>query len=193
VSYISDQSKSSEKIEILSTDDDKIKLIGDLFSSDSSRKILNLLYEKELAASEIANKTKMSLELVRHHIQKMQKIGLVYVSKTQKNSREQDMKYYASKKFVIMVVSPTLSEKAKKSKTLFTNLKKVYYFAALGVAAISTWFATKLFSALFSAPSISLDKAVYKSHDIINEIFWSTIVTLTLIIIGLVIARIKKF
>ncbi|MBI3639152.1 MAG: winged helix-turn-helix transcriptional regulator [Thaumarchaeota archaeon] len=187
-----DESKPSETIEILSTDDDKIKLLGELLSSDSSLKIFNLLCEKELAASEIANNTEMSLELVRHHIQKMQKIGLVYVSKIQKNSREQDMKYYASKKFVIMVVSPTLSDKAKKSKTLFKNLKKVYYFAALGVTAISTWFVTKFFTVLFAAPSISLDRSM-SEHDLISGIFWPLIATLSLIIIGLIIARIKKF
>lgn len=188
-----DESKPPETIEILSTDDDKIKLLGELLSSNSSLKIFNLLCEKELAASEIANNTEMSLELVRHHIQKMQKIGLVYVSKIQKNSREQDMKYYASKKFVIMVVSPTLSDKAKKSKTLFKNLKKVYYFAALGVTAISTWFVTKFFTVLFAAPSISLDRSMSELHDLINGIFWPSIVTLSLIIIGLIIARIKKF
>lgn len=193
MSDIYDESKYSEKIEILSTDDDKIKTLGDLFSSDSSRKILNLLCESELAASEIANNTGMSLELVRHHIQKMQKIGLVYVSKIQKNSREQDMKYYASKKFVIMVVSPTLSEKAKKSKTLFKNLKKVYYFAALGVTAISAWFVTKFFTALFATPSVSLDRSASESHDLISGVFWPAVATLSLIIIGLIIARIKKF
>lgn len=184
-----DESKSSETIEILSTDDDKLKLLGDLFSSDSSRKIFNLLCEKELAASEIANNTEMSLELVRHHIQKMQKIGLVYISKIQKNSKEQDMKYYASKKFVIMVVSPTLSDKAKKSKTLLKNLRKLYYFTALAVATISTWFVTKFFTILFATPSISLDRSMSEPHDLISGIFWPTVISLIVVISGLIAER----
>lgn len=82
---------TSEKIEILSTDDLKIKTIGELLSNDSSRVILNLISSQEMTASEISNKTQMSLELVRYHLQKMLDIGTVNISKTEKNTREQTL------------------------------------------------------------------------------------------------------
>jgi SepF-like predicted cell division protein (DUF552 family) len=177
-------SDPTDKIEIYSTDDEKIKTLGGLFSSDSSRTILNLLFENEMSASEIANKTEMSLELVRHHIQKMQKIGLVRISKIEKNSRAQEIKYYISKKFVIMVLPPTISEKAKNSKGLLKNLKKVYHFAAIGIAAISTWFVTNI---ILTPSSITLDRPMSGPDESIG--FWSGIASLSIIILGLIIER----
>lgn len=178
---------TSEKIEILSIDDDKLKLFGDLFSSKSSRKILNILYNNEMAASEIAIKTEMSLELVRHHLQKMQKIGLVKISKIKKNSREQDMKYYVSSKFVIMILPPALSEKAKKSKTLFNSLKKIYQFAAIGVSAIFSWFVIET----ATGSKITLDRPSGPSG-IPDSVFWATITALLVIVVGLIIERIQS-
>lgn len=182
--------ENSEKIEIFSTDDDKIKTLVDLFSSDASRKILNLLFENEMTASEIANNTGISIELARYHIQKMQKIGLVHISKIQKNSREQDMKYYVSKKFVIMILPPTISKKAKKSKTLLKNLKKVYHFGIIGIVSMSAWFTTSLLITYLSAPSISLDRPSSGSSEPIADMFWPSIVTLSVVILGLIIERV---
>ena len=176
--------ENSEKIEIFSTDDGKIKTLVDLFSSDSSRKILNLLFENEMTTSEIANSTGMSIELARYHIQKMQKIGLVHISKVQKNSREQDMKYYVSKKFVIMILPPTISEKAKKSKTLLKSLKKVYHFGIIGIVALSSWVTISLLTAYLEAPSISLDRPSSGSNEPITNIFWPAVVTLSVIVLG---------
>jgi len=45
-----------EKVEILSTDDEKIKLIGNLLSNDTSRNILKLLFGQEMTANDIAVK-----------------------------------------------------------------------------------------------------------------------------------------
>ena len=41
----------TEKIKILATDDKKIKLFGELFTNDSSREILQLLFNEELTAT----------------------------------------------------------------------------------------------------------------------------------------------
>ena len=38
----------NDKIEILSTDDDRIKAVGELLSSDSSRAILKLLFNESM-------------------------------------------------------------------------------------------------------------------------------------------------
>lgn len=172
-------------IRILATDDDKIKELGVLLASDSSREILNLLFNGEMAASGIASKTGMSIELVRHHLQKMQKIGLIEISAIKKNSKEQDMKYYVSKKFIIMVLPPPISEKAKKSKSLLTSLKKIYYFTGVGIAAVSSWLVTLY----ITSPKITLDRPSGISG-IPDSMFWSTIVLLSIIVIGLIVERI---
>ncbi|HSA97471.1 MAG TPA: winged helix-turn-helix domain-containing protein [Candidatus Nitrosotenuis sp.] len=84
----------NEKIEILSTDDQRIKAVGELLSSDSSREILKLLFNDHMTANQIAQKTETSLPLVMYHLKKMQDAGIVTISSTGKNSKSHDMKYY---------------------------------------------------------------------------------------------------
>jgi len=66
----------TEKIEIFSTDDERIKTFGELLTNDSSRKILQLLFKKEMTANQIAQKTNISLQLVKYHINKMQEMRI---------------------------------------------------------------------------------------------------------------------
>ena len=62
----------TEKIKIIATDDEKIKSFGELLTNDSSRAILQLLFNEELTALQISEKTGISLQLVKYHIIKLQ-------------------------------------------------------------------------------------------------------------------------
>ena len=105
-----------EKIEILSTDDEQIKSYGELLSNESSRTILQLLFDEELTAYEISQKALISLQLVKYHLKKMQDLGVVKITKVGKNIKAHDMKYYKATKFAIVIVPPALSEKQNKAK-----------------------------------------------------------------------------
>ncbi|MDH3204203.1 MAG: helix-turn-helix domain-containing protein [Nitrosopumilus sp.] len=74
----------TEKIKILATDDEKIKSFGELFTNDSSREILQLLFNEELTATQIVQKTDISLQLVKYHLNKLQSLGIVKISKIKK-------------------------------------------------------------------------------------------------------------
>ena len=124
----------TEKIKILATDDEKIKSFGELFSNDSSREILQLLFNEELAATQIAQKTDISLQLVKYHLNKLRDLGVVKISKIEKNSKSQDMKIYSATKFSIVIVPPKLSEKTKESKLLVRSFRHIYKVAGLGIA-----------------------------------------------------------
>jgi DNA-binding transcriptional ArsR family regulator len=124
----------TEKIKILATDDEKIKSFGELFTNDSSRKILQLLFNEELTATQIAQKTDISLQLVKYHLIKLQDLGIVKISKIEKNSKSQDMKIYTASKFSIVIVPPNLSKKTKESKLLVRSFKHIYKVAGLGIA-----------------------------------------------------------
>ena len=124
----------TEKIKILATDDEKIKSFGELFTNDSSREILQLLFNEELTANQIAQKTEISLQLVKYHLIKLQDLGIVKISKIEKNSKSQDMKIYTATKFSIVIVPPKLSEKTKESKLLVRSFKHIYKVAGLGIA-----------------------------------------------------------
>lgn len=126
-----------ENIEIFSTEDQKIKKLGEFLANDSSRKILQLLFSEELTANQIAQKSDISLQLVKYHINKMQELGIVKVSKVEKNSKNQDMNYYSPTKFAVVILPSKVSEKAKESKSLLRSFSTLYKFAGIGIAAVA--------------------------------------------------------
>lgn len=124
----------TEKIKILATDDEKIKSFGELFTNDSSREILQLLFNEELSATQISQKTDISLQLVKYHLIKLQDLGIVKISKIEKNSKSKDMKIYSATQFSIVIVPPKLSKKTKESKLLVRSFRHIYKVAVLGIA-----------------------------------------------------------
>lgn len=142
----------TENFKILATDDKKIKSFGEIFTNDSSREILQLLFNEELTATQIAQKSGVSLQLVKYHLNKLQDLGVVKISKIEKNSKSQDMKIYTASKFSIVIVPPKLSEKTKESKLLVRSFRHIYKVAGLGIA-------TGL-SGLFSLSQINQEKQI---------------------------------
>ena len=130
----------------------KIKSFGELLTNDSSREILQLLFNEELSATQIAQKTDVSLQLVKYHLNKLQDLGIVKISKIEKNSKSQDMKIYTATKFSIVIVPPKFSEKTKESKLLIRSFRHIYKVAGLGIA-------TGL-SGLFSLSTLQQDKQI---------------------------------
>lgn len=180
----------SDKIEILSTDDEKIKFLGELLTNDSSRAILNLIFEQDMTALDIAKKTGLSLELVRYHIQKMLDIGMAKISKTEKNTREQEMKYYRVTKIVVIVLPQQISEKAKKSKSLINSLNRIYRFAAIGIAGLVSWFTSQTIQNF--TQSMTSTNVPPETQGIQEGTFWSIIISLVVIIAGLIVERTFK-
>lgn len=125
----------TEKIKIIATDDEKIKSFGELLTNDSSRAILQLLFNEELTALQISEKTGISLQLVKYHIIKLQDLGVVKVTKVEKNSKSQDMKFYSASKFSMVIVPPKYSEKTKESKLLVRSFRHIYKITGLGISA----------------------------------------------------------
>ena len=125
----------TENFKILATDDKKIKSFGEIFTNDSSREILQLLFNEELSATQIAQKSNISLQLVKYHLGKLQSLDVVKISRIEKNSKSQDMKIYTALKFSIVIVPPTLSEKTKESKSLARSFRHIYKVAGLGIAS----------------------------------------------------------
>lgn len=212
----------TEKIEIISTEDEKIKSVGELLSSDSSRTILKLLFEDIMTANQISQKTGISLPLVIYHLKKMQDMGIVKVSNVGKNVKAQDMKYYTTTKFAIVILPSGLSQKAKTSKSLANSFKTIYRFASIGVAGVATWFVSQ-FAQNFQASQTSLKEnlqaPIEAPADVAREaaksagvpmeqtmeaaialpavgipadVFWSVVFALSVIIAGLIIERVWK-
>ena len=139
----SDEHNVSDKIEILSTEDEKLKSIGEILSSDSSRKILQLLFNQSFTANQIAQQTGMSLQLVIHHLKKMQSAGIVKITNVEKNTKSHDMKFYTIDKVALVILPSEMSKPAKKSKSLFNSFNRIHRLATLGGVSIAAWFSSQ--------------------------------------------------
>jgi len=207
----------SDRLDILSTEDNKLKTIGEILSSDSSRNILKILFNESLTANEIAQKTEMSLPLVIHHLKKMQSAQVVKISNVGKNSKSHDMKFYTVDKLAIVILPSAMTQPAKKSKSLLNSFTRIHRLAMLGGVSIAAWFssqfiqsqniATEVQSKASSMISDSSESMMMRSlpeqtegmemmqfgtPDPQTTILWSAIIVLSIVISGLVIELIIK-
>lgn len=140
----SDEPNVSDKIDILSTEDDKLKSIGEILSSDSSRQILKLLFNSSLSANQISQKTELSLPLVIHHLKKMQSAGIVKITNVGKNTKSHDVKFYTVDKVAIVILPSEMKQPATKSKSLFNSFNRIHRLATLGGVSLAAWFSSQL-------------------------------------------------
>ena len=145
----------SDRVEILSTEDQKIKAIGEILSSDSSREILKILFNETMSANQISQKTKISLPLVIYHLKKMQDSGVVKIANIEKNTKSRDMKFYTVDKLAIIILPSKMSEPAKNSKSLFNSFTRIHRLATLGGLSLAAWFSSQI-----------IQKGVYTEYNI---------------------------
>src|SRR6267143_3050870 len=151
----------ADKVEIYDTDDERLRVLGEVLITDVSRTVLKLLLGETLTANEIAIKTEYSLQLVRYHLKENAGRGLVEISKIGKNTKAHDMKYYSATKFAIVILPSKFSARAKSSKSLFNSFKSIYRFGAIGVVAICSWFATSMLQG--TGPISDVSKGIQES------------------------------
>ena len=207
----------SDKVEILSTDDEKIKAIGEILSTDKSRKILTFLFNNSLTANEISQKTEMSLPLVMYHLKKMQEAGVVKITNVGKNTKSHDMKFYTIDKFAIVILPNQMSKPAKTSKSLLNSFSRIHRMATLGAVCIAAWFSAQFLQvsktpivvdekvAEVGNQDLALEEAAPESmmqaapieevpptSEPAIDFFWPIISVLSIIVIGLIIELIIK-
>lgn len=135
---IDKNSITDDSVNIFSIDDIKLKVLANIISNKSSITILNLLFHNEMTANEIAQKTNMSLQLVKHYLDKMQQIDLICISKTEKNSKARNMNYYKTSKLAIIITPSKITEKTRQSKSLIRSFNSISRFFGIGIiSAIS--------------------------------------------------------
>lgn len=175
-----------DKIEIFSSDDDKLKFLGELLSNESSRKILLLLTNQKMSANEISEKTNLRLSLVIHHLNKMKKIGMVSINKISKNTKNHDIKYYTAKPG-ILILPKDASDRASKSKLLHHSIKRILRFATIGFAGLTSW--------ILSKPLETKQYSLTEPNAVTDGTYYTgallpVVISLAVIITGLVVERI---
>lgn len=183
----SDEQNFEKKIEIVSAEDERLKIIGEILSSETSRTILKLLISCELSTHEIIQKTGISLSLVLHHVNKMLDAKLVGIVRITKSSKGQDMKHYKAKQGVL-ILPEVPSQKAKSSKMFQKSLVKILRFCSIGVAGMVSWFAMQSIQIKPIRPIPPPSQL--PPEVILGELFWPVVVSLTVIIVGLIAERV---
>lgn len=214
-----DQLAISDKVEILSTEDEKLKAIGEILSSDPSRKILKLLFNQALTANQISQKIEISLPLVIYHLKKMQESGVIKITKVGQNTKSHDMKFYTVDKFAIVILPTAMSTPAKKSKSLLNSFTRIHRMATLSAVGVAAWFSSQFIQKnmaqqvvsdeqltmsqpegaemmLKAAPATeSADvpmQAQAPSGEFSFDILWSIVAVLSVIVAGLIIEILIK-
>lgn len=139
--------KTDNSVNVFSLDDVKMKVLAKVISNKSSIEILNLLFYSEMTANEIAQKTNMSLQLVKHYLGKMQQIELIHVSKTEKNSKTRNMNYYKASKMAIVITPSKITEKTRQSKSLVRSFHSISKFFGMGIVSAITALSLAIVSA----------------------------------------------
>ena len=209
----------SDKVEILSTEDEKIKAVGEILSSDSSRKILKLLFNQSLTANQISQKIGVSLPLVIYHLKKMQESDVIKITNVGKNTKSHDMKFYTVDKFAIVILPSEMSKSAKTSKSLFNSFSRIHRLATLGAVCVAAWFSSQFIQKNLQIPitmeeelatpgseeTSMMQKAVPTPESLETsgttsittgepsfDILWSLVIVLLVVVAGLIIELVIK-
>jgi len=125
-----------EVVKIYSNNDEILKKIGQILSSEKSRKIYGMLIETELNAKEVAklidNEENPRLPNIIFHLDKMVNAGMLTMSTKQQRRNGHYLKYYKAVP-TVLVVPPKYLDKAQKSKTLYKMFENIFKLSALGV------------------------------------------------------------
>ena len=126
---------------ILSSDENRLKLLGEIFANKTSRQIITCLIDKEMTATQISENMNLKMNLVLYHLNKMTELGIISISSMTKNSRGHNIKHYTAKK-AVLIFSKKAKVKAAKSKMLHDALRRVTKFSAIGMTGVLTWLVT---------------------------------------------------
>ena len=132
--------KAEEYLEIISTEDERIKVIGEELANDTGRAIFGKVSQGIASPNDLAKALNISLPLINWHINRLLSVGLVKVEKIGLSSKNKEMKYYGPVKTALVIIPPealmidgTKSKRGRES----VLLKLRQYMASFVALAIS--------------------------------------------------------
>ena len=175
-----------DKIKIFSSEDEKLKLLGELLSNKSSRDIIKLLIDKEMYTNEIVKKLELKVSLVIHHLQKMQSIGLLEITNKKITRNGENHRFFRIP--TGMLILPNESKEIIDNRFFKGIFKTGMKFVAIGIAAISTWVGTTINSNKILVQRGSSDISSNEIEEALLEIIYDIeFFTFPLIITSIVI------
>ena len=98
--------KAEEYLEIISTEDERIKIIGEELANDTGRAIFGKVSQGIASPNDLAKALNISLPLINWHINRLLSVGLVKVEKIELSSKNKQMKYYGPVKTALVIIPP---------------------------------------------------------------------------------------
>lgn len=130
--------KAQEHIEVISTEDERIKIIGEELANDTGRAIFGKISQGVSSTNDLAKSLNISLPLVNWHINRLLGVGLIKVEKIELSSKNKQMKYYGPVKMAFVIVPPVNSTENNVSKSkkeaIFLQLR--HYLASIAAFVI---------------------------------------------------------
>ena len=127
-----------DEIKVFTSDDRSLKLLGELLSNDTSRRIIRCLVEKQMYTNELATKLDIPISLVIHHLRKLEELNLVDVEERQITRKTKKHKFFKmSGKFFVL---PSKSKDEINETGLLERIfgEKIRY-TLVGMAALSAF------------------------------------------------------
>ena len=197
-----------DKIKVFSSEDEKLKLLGELLSNKSSRDIIKLLSKKEMYTNEIAKKLDIRANLVIHHLKKLEELGLLEITHKKIVKKGSNHRYF---KMIpnLFIISNHEKKEINKNGFLKKFFKKSIKFATIGLAGVIVWITIKPENMMLLEPiskpdpidegmpsdSMPLDIEIYPvpfseiSVKSIESMIVSIIISASVILIGIILER----
>ena len=128
---------AEEYIEIISTEDERIKIIGEELANDTGRAIFGKISQGVSSSNDLAKTLNVSLPLVTWHINRLLSVGLIKVEKIEMSSKNKQMKYYGPVKTALVIIppeNPNNGDSASKKETILMKLR--HYMASFAAAIV---------------------------------------------------------
>jgi DNA-binding transcriptional ArsR family regulator len=109
-------SEQTQKVMLLSPEDEQTRLIGKAIASETAGKILSSMSGREVTAMVLAEELQIPVSTVMYHLENLASAGLIEVSKTRYSVKGREMKVYRLIDQVLIV-----SSKKQDVKTVLTR------------------------------------------------------------------------
>lgn len=133
--------KAEEYLEIISTEDERIKIIGEELANDTGRSIFGKISQGIASPNDLAKALNISLPLINWHINRLLSVGLVKVEKIELSSKNKQMKYYGPVKTALVIIPPEqtvvngTNSQPRRESVLLKLRQYMASFIALAVSA----------------------------------------------------------
>ena len=156
---------AKNKLLLIDLNEEKTKKISEIISSDTSRKILDYLADKDATEKELAEKLQMPISTAHYHLQKLKEAQLVVVEEFHYSPKGREVNHYKlANKYII--IAP---KKVSGIKRALNNILPVG-LVILGISAVIKFVqsfasAPVLAGSLEKAAAPTMDNAIYAAEE----------------------------